>query len=60
MANGFLGMCTDALDLEEVTMRRTHLVPADQDLRAACEMIEQTRTTPIKEIKRRRASGIYS
>ncbi|KAG9063135.1 hypothetical protein KI688_004735 [Linnemannia hyalina] len=48
-----------ALDLEEETIRRTHLVPTDQDLRAACDMIEQTRTTPTKEAKRRRVSGVF-
>ncbi|KAF9548023.1 hypothetical protein EC957_007306 [Mortierella hygrophila] len=48
-----------ALDLEEETIRRTHLVPTDQDLRAACDMIEQTRTTPTKEVKRRRVSGVF-
>ena len=48
-----------ALDLEEETVRRTHVVMADQDLGAACDMIKQTRTTPVKEVKRRRFSGIY-
>ncbi|KAF8933645.1 hypothetical protein BGZ47_010776, partial [Haplosporangium gracile] len=38
-----------ALDLEEEIKRRMDLEPSDQDLRAACDMIEQTRTTPTKE-----------
>lgn len=48
-----------ALDLQEETIRRTHLMPTDQDLGAASDMIQQTRTTPVKEVKRRRISGIY-
>lgn len=47
-----------ALDQEEETIRRTNLVPTDQDLGAASDMIQLTRTTPVKEVKRR-LSGIY-
>jgi len=42
-----------ALDLEKETIRRTHQVPTNQDLGAASDMIQQTRTTPVKEVKRR-------
>ncbi|KAG0199797.1 hypothetical protein BGX33_011389 [Mortierella sp. NVP41] len=48
-----------ALDLQEETVRRIHLVSTNEDLSFACDMIEQTRTTPTKEVKRRRVSGIY-
>jgi len=48
-----------ALDLEEETVRHAHVVMVDQDLGTACDMIEQTRTTPVKEVKRRRLSCIY-
>ncbi|KAF9403619.1 hypothetical protein BGZ94_004551, partial [Podila epigama] len=37
--------------------RRSHLVPALEDLTTACDMIVQTRTTPTKETKRRRIRG---
>ncbi|KAF9344452.1 hypothetical protein BGX26_004350, partial [Mortierella sp. AD094] len=43
-----------ALDLEDETIRRSQVEQANQDLSAACDMIEQTRTTPVKEVKRRR------
>ncbi|KAI1300411.1 hypothetical protein EDD11_006201 [Mortierella claussenii] len=45
-----------ALHLEEETVRRSLAVPTVEDLRVACDMIEQTRTTPTKEAKRRRCS----
>lgn len=49
-----------ALELEEEVKRRSHLLPAEEDLTAACDMIDQTRTTPVKENKRRRMSGIFN
>jgi hypothetical protein len=49
-----------ALDLQEEIKRRTHLVPTEEDLTTACDMIVQTRTTPTKEGKKRRVSGIFS
>ncbi|KAG0048478.1 hypothetical protein BGZ83_006565 [Gryganskiella cystojenkinii] len=45
-----------AVDMEEETVRRSHAVPATEDLRIACDMIRQTRTTPMKEAKRRRST----
>ena len=47
-----------ALDLQDEIKRRTRLVPTEEDLTAACDMIVQTRTTPTKEGKKR--SGIFS
>jgi hypothetical protein len=49
-----------ALELKEEVKRRSHLLPAKEDLTAACDMIEQTRTTPVKENKKRRVSGIFN
>ncbi|KAK3843872.1 MAG: hypothetical protein J3R72DRAFT_440129 [Linnemannia gamsii] len=49
-----------ALELEGEIKRRSHLLPAEEDLTAACDMIEQTRTTPVKESKKRRVSGVFS
>ncbi|KAF8924077.1 hypothetical protein BGZ58_002188 [Dissophora ornata] len=46
-----------ALELQEEVERRTHLVSTSQDLTAACDTIMQTRTTPTKEVKKRRMSG---
>lgn len=48
-----------ALDLEKETIRRSHVEQANQDLRAACDMIQQTKNSPVKEVKRRRLSGLY-
>lgn len=49
-----------ALHLQDEIKRRTHLVPTEEDLTVACDMIlVQTRTTPTKENKKRRVSGIY-
>jgi len=48
-----------ALDVEEETIRRRLLEPSTEDLSAACDAIEQTRTTPMKETKKRRLSGVY-
>lgn len=45
------------LHLLEEIIRRFHLAITDQDLDAACDMIQQTRTTPVKESKKRR-SGV--
>ena len=47
------------LDLEEETIRRGVVEQADEDLGAACYMIRQTQTTPVKEVKRRQVSGVY-
>ena len=48
-----------ALDVEEETIRRSLVEPSHEDMAAACDAIERTRTTPIKETKRRRLSGMY-
>lgn len=47
-----------ALDLKEETIRRSFVDQTDQDFSAACDTIRQTRTTPVKEHKKRRVSGI--
>ena len=50
-----------ALYLQCEIKRRSHLVPVEEDLTATCDMVlVQTRTTPTKEAKKRRVSGIFS
>lgn len=44
-----------ALLLKEETTRRSLVETTHEDLRIACDKIKQTRTTPIKEAKRRRS-----
>lgn len=48
-----------AIDLQDEIDRRSSLVSTLEDLTTACDMIVQTRTTPTKEAKKRRVSGIY-
>lgn len=59
MANCIKVSLKFALDLEEETIRRGLVEQADQDLGAACDMIQQTKSTPVKEVKKRRVSGVY-
>lgn len=49
-----------ALDMQNEIKRRTDLVPAEEDLTDACDMIVQTRTTPTKEGKKRRVNKVIS
>lgn len=42
-----------ALNLEEETIHCSLVEETSEDLSAACNLIKQTRTTPVKEVKRR-------